>query len=68
MSDVFGIYDGGKVILNNRELLGVRGDSLSVTFEGEIYNRRELLATLERKEHKVKSGTDSEMVGCAYRE
>ena len=68
MSEVFGIYDGGKVILNNEELLEGRGDALSVTFEGEIYNRRELLATLERKEHKFKSGTDSEIVGCAYRE
>jgi asparagine synthase (glutamine-hydrolysing) len=68
MSDVFGIYDGGKVILNNRESLGVRGEILSVAFEGEIYNRLELISTLEKKEYKFKSGTDSEIVGCAYRE
>jgi asparagine synthase (glutamine-hydrolysing) len=68
MSEVFGIYDRGKVILNNQELLEGRGDMLSVTFEGEIYNRRELLVALEKKGHKFKSGTDSEIVGCAYKE
>jgi asparagine synthase (glutamine-hydrolysing) len=68
MDKIFGIYDGGKVILNNQELLEGRGGFLSVTFDGEIYNRQELVATLEKKDHKFKSGTDSEIVGCAYRE
>lgn len=68
MSEVFGIYDRGKVILNNHELLEGRGHSLGVAFEGEIYNRRELIATLEKKEQKLMSGTDSEIVGSAYRE
>ncbi len=68
MSKLFGIYDGGKVILNDRESLAEGGDVLSVALEGEIYNRRELVVGLEKRGHKFKSGTDSELVGCAYRE
>jgi asparagine synthase (glutamine-hydrolysing) len=68
MSKIFGIYDGERVILNNQELVAGEGDFLSVTFEGEIYNRRELVVTLEKKGHKFQSATDSEIVGCAYRE
>lgn len=68
MGKLFGIYEGGRAILNNQELLAGEGGFLSVTFEGEIYNRRELVVALEQKGHKFKSRTDSEIVGCAYRE
>lgn len=68
MGKLFGIYDRGKAILNNKELLAGEGGDLSVTLEGEIYNRRELVVALEERGHKFKTGSDSEIVGYAYRE
>jgi asparagine synthase (glutamine-hydrolysing) len=68
MSKIFGIYDGENVILNHQELLAGRKDSVSVTYQGEIYNYKELVVTLEKRGCRFKSGTDSELVACAYTE
>jgi asparagine synthase (glutamine-hydrolysing) len=68
MSKIFGIYDGENVILNDEELLAGRKDSISVTYQGEIYNYKELVVTLEKRGCRFKSGTDSELVACAYTE
>lgn len=68
MTTIFGIFDGGRVILDGQESVAEEGNILSVAFEGEIYNRRELEGILGKKGHKLRSGTDSEIVGCAYLE
>src|SRR4051812_31053715 len=39
-----------------------------ITYNGEIYNFRELRATLERSAHSFRSGTDTEVVLAAYAE
>lgn len=42
--------------------------TISITFSGEIYNFREIRPELERKGHKFKSNTDTEVIIHAYEE
>jgi asparagine synthase (glutamine-hydrolysing) len=42
--------------------------NLVITYNGELYNFRELEAELERKGHRFRTGTDTEVVLTAYAE
>ena len=42
--------------------------TLHITFNGEIYNYRELRADLERRGHRFSTATDTEVILQAYRE
>jgi asparagine synthase (glutamine-hydrolysing) len=75
-----GVYTDGRVGLGNRRLaiidLSAAGHQpmvdetgeLVLTFNGEIYNFRELRAELERLGHRFRSKTDTEVVLRAYAE
>ena len=41
---------------------------VSITFNGEIYNHRDLRADLQRKGHVFRTGTDTEVVLALYKE
>jgi asparagine synthase (glutamine-hydrolysing) len=75
-----GVYTDGRVGLGNRRLaiidLSAAGHQpmvddtgeLVLTFNGEIYNFRELRAELERLGHRFRSKTDTEVVLRSYAE
>jgi len=75
-----GVYTDGPVGLGNRRLAIIdlsaaghqpmldRSGDLVLTFNGEIYNFRELRAELERLGHRFRSQTDTEVVLVAYAE
>ncbi len=53
---------------NGRQPLGNEDGTLWLTFNGEIYNHRELRARLESRGHSFRSRTDSEVIVHAYEE
>jgi len=53
---------GGHQPINNED------ESVSIVFNGEIYNYRELQATLQSRGHKFKTNSDTETVVHAYEE
>ena len=78
--DGSGIYEGGPVALGHRRLaiidLSSAGQqpmsnetgSILITYNGEIYNYRELRTELEAKGHQFRSRTDTEVAIHAYEE
>jgi len=78
--DDFGYYTDRNVCLGHRRLsiidLSRRGKQpifnenkdICVIFNGEIYNFKELRKELEKKSHKFKSDTDTEVIVHAYEE
>src|SRR5262245_26873614 len=75
-----GWFAEGPIGLGNRRLsiidLSANGNqpltnedgTVVVTYNGEIYNFRELRAELERRGHRFKSTTDTEVIVHAYEE
>jgi asparagine synthase (glutamine-hydrolysing) len=78
--DDYGLYEDGEVRLGHRRLsildLSNAGHQpmqsddgqLVITFNGEIYNYRELRRDLEKRGHRFHSGTDTETILYGYRE
>lgn len=78
--DDFGFYEDGDVVLGHRRLsildLSAAGHQpmqsddgqLVITFNGEIYNYRDLRAELEKRNYRFQTGTDTETILYAYRE
>ena len=68
MGTMFGIFDGERVELNNKQPVSAGGEEkLFVAYDGEIYNSEELSSTLESLGYKIGTGTDSELIANAYR-
>lgn len=77
--DDLGEYVDGDAVLGNRRLaiidtsaagrqpLGTEDGELWITYNGEIYNHRELRRELEGLGHRFRSGTDTEVVLELYR-
>ena len=78
--DDAGVYERGDVRLSHRRLniidlsaaghqpmISEDGDQV-ITYNGEVYNFRELRAELQQKGQRFHSGTDTETVLVAYRE
>src|SRR5690348_7894218 len=75
-----GHYVDGAVGLGNRRLeiidptpaghqpMSSEGGDVVITYNGEVYNFRELREELRRKGHRFSSGTDTEVVLRAYEE
>ncbi len=75
-----GLYEDGEVILGHRRLsiidlseagrqpMQTDDGELVITYNGEIYNYRELRAQLEKRGHRFHTGTDTETILYAYRE
>ena len=59
---ILDLSDAGRQPMSNAE-----GD-LCITFNGEIYNFLELRADLERRGHRFRSGTDTEVLLASYRQ
>ncbi len=78
--DDWGVYEDGEVRLGHRRLsildLSEAGHQpmlsddgqLVITYNGEIYNYRELRLKLEKRGHRFQTGTDTETILSAYRE
>lgn len=78
--DDWGLYEDGEVRLGHRRLsildLSEAGHQpmlsddgqLVITYNGEIYNFRELRLELEKRGHRFHTGTDTETILVAYRE
>lgn len=78
--DDSGLYEDGEVRLGHRRLsildlseaghqpMQTDDGQLVITFNGEIYNYRELRADLEQRGHRFHTGTDTETILYAYRE
>src|SRR4029453_8865639 len=76
--DAQGIHTADRIGLGQRRLsiidlsersaapLSNEDGSISVTFNGEIYNFRELRAELEQRGHRFKTGTDTEVIVHLY--
>lgn len=78
--DDFGVYEDGEVRLGHRRLsiidlseaghqpMQTDDGQLVITFNGEIYNYRDLRFELEKRGHRFHTGTDTETILYAYRE
>ncbi len=51
---------------NGRQPMNAESGRTVVSFNGEIYNYRELRAQLEQKGYRFRTGTDTEVILCAY--
>ena len=51
-----------------RQPMHLESPSLSIVYNGEVYNHRELRQTLEEKGHSFRSSSDTEVVLRAYAE
>lgn len=68
MNRLFGLFDVLEVHLFTQENLSGDYDSISVSFNGEIYNSQELILNLEKKGYKFRTSTVSELIAYAYKE
>jgi asparagine synthase (glutamine-hydrolysing) len=78
--DDYGLYEDGEVRLGHRRLsildvsaaghqpMQTDDGQLVITFNGAIYNYRQLRAELEKQGHRFHTGTDTETILYAYRE
>src|SRR5687767_912862 len=49
-------------LLDGAQPMGNADDSLIITYNGEVYNFRELKAPLEREGHRFKNRSDTEVI------
>lgn len=59
---------GRELRIKNKELRGTTTAELWITYNGEVYDFRELRDELEKKGHTFKSRTDTEVILAAYAE